>query len=102
MILTRAVFCFVILVIACTLPAADRPERLEFSTLVAHWAEYGHKDYLDFISEAKPEVVQFGFYGAHFWSLANTPYGKGYPAHFPVQGHKECREWFTRMTREIK
>lgn len=81
--------------------AADRNERLEFTTMVAHWAEYGHPDYLDFISAAQPELVQFGFYGAHFWSLANTPHGKGYPAHFPVQGYKECREWFADKNREL-
>ncbi len=80
---------------------ADRNERLEFTTMVAHWAEYGHPDYLDFISAAQPELVQFGFYGAHFWSLANTPHGKGYPAHFPVQGHKECRDWFAEKNREL-
>ncbi len=84
-----------------TATAADRNERLEFTTLIAHWAEYGHPDYLDFVSEAKPDVVQLGFYGAHFWSLANTPHGKGYPAHFPVQGHQECRDWFARMNREV-
>lgn len=81
--------------------SADRPERLEFTTMVAHWAEYGHPDYLDFIAEAKPDIVQLGFYGAHFWSLANTPHGKGYPAHFPVQGYQECRDWFSRMNREV-
>src|SRR5665213_1898941 len=84
------------------LHAADRPERLEFSTMNADWAEYGRPDYIDFIAEAKPDLVQFGFYGAHFWGLADTPYGKGYPAHFPVQGHQACGEWFAKMTRAIK
>ena len=69
--------------------------------MVAHWSEYGRPDYLDFISEAKPDLVQLGFYGAHFWGLADTPFGKGYPAHFPVQGHEACRAWFARMNKEV-
>src|ERR1041384_2898178 len=61
-------------------------EPLRFSRMVAHWSDYGGADYLQFIDEAKPEVVQLGFYGAHFWGLADTPYGSGYPAHLPVRG----------------
>lgn len=62
--------------------------------MVAHWSQYGDPAYLDFIDEAQPELVQLGFYGGHFWSLVHTPQYKGYPAHFPVQGIAECREWF--------
>jgi hypothetical protein len=46
-------------------------------------------------------VAQVGFYGAHFWSLAHTPHGKGYPAHFPVQGLPECRKWFATLNHEL-
>lgn len=79
------------------LPAADpkpRPERAEFTRLIAHWAEYGDDDYLRFVEDAKPEVCQVGFYGGHFYSLAHTPQYSGYPAHFPVRGLKECGAWF--------
>ena len=76
-------------------------ERLEFTTLVAHWAGYADPDYLAFIDEARPDIAQFGFYGAHFWSLAHTPHGKGYPAHFPVQGLRECGGWFEARNREL-
>jgi hypothetical protein len=95
------------LLLACLFAAllqparADEPRRFEFTTLVAHWAEYADPEYLPFIEEARPDVAQIGFYGAHFWSLAHTPHGKGYPAHFPVQGHKECREWFASINREL-
>ncbi len=82
------------------LPAAE-PARLEFTRLVAHWAEYGHDDYLPFVFEAEPEVVQLGFYGAHFWSLAHTPAYRGYPAHFPVQGLNECGAWFQEKNRRL-
>jgi hypothetical protein len=69
--------------------------------MVAHWDAYSDPAYLTFIEEARPEIVQVGFYGAHFWSLAATPFGKGYPAHFPVQGLAECGDWFQRLNGEL-
>ena len=82
---------------------SERPaaERFEFTRMIAHWAGYAHPDYLSFVDDAKPEVVQVGFYGAHFWSLADTPYGGGYPANLPVRGHRECGAWFARLNSEL-
>lgn len=82
---------------AQTEPAKPR----EFSTLVAHWAEYADPDYLPFLTDAKPDIAQVGFYGAHFWSLAHSPHGKGYPAHFPLVGFGENREWLKNLNHEI-
>src|SRR5262245_4681363 len=72
-------------------------QRFEFTRMIAHWAGYARPDYLSFVEEARPEVAQVGFYGAHFWSLAGTPFGGGYPANLPVRGHRECGEWFARL-----
>lgn len=69
--------------------------------MIAHWAEYADDDYLDFVEEARPQVAQIGFYGAHFYSLVHTSSYKGYPAHFPVQGLTECGEWFTERNRQL-
>ncbi|MCH7729323.1 MAG: hypothetical protein IH991_23025, partial [Planctomycetes bacterium] len=61
--------------------AGENPtRRLEFTRMVAHWANYADPGYLSFIEDAQPELVQLGFYGAHFWSLAHTPQFRGYPA----------------------
>lgn len=84
---------------AQTSPAND---HFDFTRMVAHWGEYDSDDYLPFLDEAKPEVAQVGFYGAHFWGLAQTPHGSGYPAHFPVQGHRECGDWFEDLNRKIQ
>ena len=73
---------------------ATHAEDLQFTRMVAHWAEYNDPQYVPFLFEAEPEVVQLGFYGAHFWSLAHTSSYNGYPSHLPVQGHKECGAWF--------
>jgi hypothetical protein len=78
------------------------PPRLEFTRMMAHWAEYANPAYLPFVEDARPELVQVGFYGAHFWSLAHTPHGKGYPAHFPVVGLDECGQWFERLNGELQ
>ena len=83
------------------LPAQDRSSRLEFTRMVAHWAKYNDPDYLPFIADARPELVQFGFYGGHFWSLAHTKSYKGYPAHFPVQGLAECSAWFVEKNQQL-
>ena len=84
------------------LPARSQgQERFEFTRLLAHWAEYNHPDYLPFVLEAEPDVVQLGFYGGHFWSLAHTEAYGGYPAHFPVQGLNECGAWFEEKNKAL-
>lgn len=80
--------------------AAD-PPRFEFTRMVAHWHRYDDPAYLPFIEEAQPELVQHGFYGAHFWSLVHTPQFGGYPSHFPVQGIDQCGQWFETRNAEL-
>ncbi len=90
----RGNLLFVVILLLAMPPATAGEKRVEFTRLIAHWAEYGDDDYLRFVEEARPEVCQIGFYGGHFYSLAHTPQYKGYPAHFPVQGLAECGRWF--------
>ncbi len=80
--------------------AVPRP-RFEFTRMVAHWDAYGDPAYLPFIEEARPELVQLGFYGAHFWSLAHTSSYSGYPAHFPVRGLTESGDWFAEKNARL-
>jgi hypothetical protein len=75
--------------------------NFDFTRMVAHWSNYADDGYLPFIDEVQPELVQVGFYGTHFWSLAHTPHGGGYPAHFPLQGHTACGDWFARLNSEL-
>jgi hypothetical protein len=82
-------------------PLLAQAPRLEFRRMIAHWTDYGDPAYLEFIDEARPEVVQVGFYGGHFWSLVHTPQYKGYPAHFPVRGINECGDWFTDLNAKL-
>src|SRR5688572_5628354 len=98
--MSKAIFLLAALFLL-TETADAQPRRFEFNRLIAHWYAYGNPDYLKFVEEARPEVCQVGFYGAHFWSLAHTPQFKGYPAHFPVQGLKECGDWFTNLNKDL-
>ncbi|HEX8914176.1 MAG TPA: hypothetical protein VF796_17640 [Humisphaera sp.] len=95
---------FALLLCLLLLPAAraaEPPPRVEFTRMIAHWDGYGDDDYLAFVADAHPEVCQLGFYGGHFYSLAHTPQYKGYPAHFPVQGLRECGDWFERRNAAV-
>ncbi len=87
-------FGFALALLCVGLAHSQNNPRVEFTRMVAHWSQYGDDDYLEFIDEVQPELVQLGFYGGHFWSLAHTPQFGGYPAHFPVQGIPECGKWF--------
>lgn len=82
--------------------SAPHGERFEFTRMIAHLAGYADPGYLDFLQQARPELVQFGFYGAHFFNLVHTPHYGGYPARFPVRGIPECGAWFEEKTRAIQ
>jgi len=101
--ITRRVSALLLLLLALPAGAETKEERkgFEFTRMLAHWANYAEPGYLDFINETKPDLVQLGFYGAHFWGLAHTPQYKGYPAHFPVRGLDECGKWFERRNAEL-
>jgi hypothetical protein len=81
--------------------AVHAAEPFEFTRLIAHWSGYTDPGYLSFVDDARPEVAQVGFYGAHFWSLADTTSYGGYPANLPVRGHRECGEWFAHLNAEL-
>ena len=101
--MTRRLYPLLFLLLALPTGAETKEDRkgFEFTRMLAHWANYAEPGYLDFIDETKPDLVQLGFYGAHFWGLAHTPQYKGYPAHFPVRGLDECGKWFERRNAEL-
>ncbi len=101
--LARPLPAAAVLTALAVLPAqtASAWDRLEFTRLIAHWDGYGTPEYLQFVAEVQPEIAQVGFYGAHFWSLAHTPYYDGYPAHFPVRGLAECGQWFEDLNARL-
>ena len=101
--MARPLYHLLCLLLVLSAGAQTKEERkgFEFTRMLAHWANYKEPGYLTFIDETKPDLVQLGFYGAHFWGLAHTPQYKGYPAHFPVRGLDECGKWFERRNGEL-
>src|ERR1051325_560573 len=70
-------------------------QPVEFTRMIAHWSGYADPGYLSFVDDVKPEVVQVGFYGAHFWSLAavQKPKDGSNPAHQPVEFTRMIAHW---------
>jgi len=65
---------------------AQSGPSFEMTRMVAHWAQYGQPEYVDFIGRAQPDVAQVGFYGAHFWSLVHTAEYGGYVIGDQIEG----------------
>ena len=90
------------LALGCTAAASAQPPRLEFTRMVAHWAEYADPDYLTFIEEAQPEIAQVGFYGGALLEPRPTRRSAtAIPAHFPVRGLAECGQWFEDLNAQL-
>jgi hypothetical protein len=98
----RSIPHLVLLLVAAAHPSLRAgPAPFTFTRLVAHWSDYGSPEYLKFIEDARPEIAQVGFYGAHFWSLAHTEAYGGYPANFPLRGLAELGGWFEDLNRKL-
>ena len=95
-------------------PTAEA-EQLEFTRMIVHWRQYLEPGYLDFIEEAEPEIVQVGFYGADFWTLAHMPdkykglTGPTLPIHAgavkaedPAERIRLSAEYFEKLNAEIR
>jgi hypothetical protein len=49
------------------------PARFEATRMTVHWQEYVKPGYVEFLRDTQPEIVQVGFYGADFYTLAHMP-----------------------------
>ena len=94
-------------------PAA--PSRFEATRMTVHWQDYVKPGYVDFLREVEPEIVQVGFYGADFWTLAHMPdtakglSGPLMPSHAgvfeatePADRIRKSEEYFEKLNGEIK
>jgi hypothetical protein len=102
-------------------PASSRTEsaadqsRLEFTRMTVHWQDYVRPGYLEFLRDIKPEIVQVGFYGADFWTLAHMPdtakglSGPLMPSHAglfqatdPAERLRRSAEYFEKLNHEVR
>jgi hypothetical protein len=94
---------------------AAGPSRLEFTRMAVHWQDYVRPGYLEFLREIQPEIVQVGFYGADFWTLAHMPdsakglSGPLMPSHAgifqatePAERLRRSAEYFENLNRQVK
>ncbi len=59
-------------------------------------------EFMAYLDEARPEVVQIGWYGPMFHGYAHHPRSTGYPMRLPVSGEREALELQTRMNQTIR
>lgn len=78
---------------------AQQPRRAEFTRLLDHLVGYDNPGYLDFIAEAKPEVVQVGWYGAHLYGP--SPYEGWDHEKLSREWVRERSQYFTKLNREL-
>ena len=89
--------------------------RLEFTRMAVHWQDYVRPGYMEFLRDIQPEIVQVGFYGADFWTLAHMPdSAKGlsgplmpshagvFEARSPADRIRLSAEYFEKLNREIQ
>ncbi len=63
-----------------------------FRTFFVTWTDNGSPEMFEFLEEARPEIVQVGFYGPMFHGYAYHEKSKGYPMRLPVTGEREALE----------
>ena len=68
-------------------------EAVYFNRYVALLAMAGQPEFIDFLAEVRPQIVQMGFYGPQLYALAETDKGGGYPMSLPVQGIRQALAW---------
>ena len=68
-------------------------EAVYFNRYVALLAMAGQPEFIEFLAEVRPQIVQMGFYGPQLYALVETDKGGGYPMSLPVQGIWETLAW---------
>ena len=67
----------------------DSGQKKYFNRYVALLAMAGDPAFVSFLEEARPQVVQMGFYGPQLYALGDTELGSGYPMNLPARGVHE-------------
>lgn len=101
--------------ISSTKESAAGASRREFTRMTVHWQEYLRPGYLEFLHDIRPEIVQVGFYGADFWTVAHMPdSAKGlsgplmssHPGVFkatePAERLRRSAEYFENLNQQVK
>ena len=76
-------------------------QKKYFNRYVALLAMAGDPAFTSFLEEARPQVVQMGFYGPQLYAFGDTELGSGYPMSLPVRGVHEVLDWQKQFNQQI-
>ena len=76
-------------------------QKKYFNRYVALLAMAGDPAFTSFLEEARPQVVQMGFYGPQLYAFGDTELGSGYPMNLPVRGVHEVLDWQKQFNQKI-
>ena len=79
----------------------NKDEAIYFNRYVALLSMAGQPEFIDFLAEVRPQVVQMGFYGPQLYALAETDKGSGYPMSLPARGIREALAWQKDFNRQV-
>ena len=79
----------------------DSAQKKYFNRYVALLAMAGDPAFISFLEEARPQVVQMGFYGPQLYAFGDTELGSGYPMNLPVRGVHEVLDWQKQFNQQI-
>ena len=79
----------------------DSAQKKYFNRYVALLAMAGDPAFISFLEEARPQVVQMGFYGPQLYAFGDTELGSGYPMNLPVRGVHEVLDWQKQFNQKI-
>ena len=85
-----------------TEPTVERSTPLYFNRYLASLAVQGEPEFVDFLAQVRPQVLQRGFYGPQVYALGEAPEGAkqqagGYPMSMPVRGIREAPDGSIHM-----
>ena len=72
-----------------------------FRSFYVTWGGTTQPAFEQFLREARPEIVQCGFYGPMFHGYADDPRSTGYPMRLPVAGQREALAVQREVNRKI-
>ena len=79
----------------------DNSSNKYFNRYVALLAMVRGPEFVDFLAQARPQVVQMGFYGLQRYTLGDTDSGSGYPMRLPVRGIYQILEQQTGFNQQV-
>ncbi len=85
-------------------PVFQKEERLapRFRTFYVTWGATEKAEFSKYLEEAKPDVVQAGWYGPMFFGYVGLKQSTGYPMQLPTSGAEACLAQWKEMHQKVR